>query len=287
MLTSHMHAPGQVCDMIQTDSLFLTIYENSTLYFPAMPHLVELPKIELFMLNGFPFTRWPDGFESTLYLADDDPRTAAAALNLIGLITQKNGFPLFGIQLVRDKPEQVKGELIVLGRPGSVPEALRRAAPLQFAATSRVAYPVVRGWDTEAALAYSSQASGLGPGRGILMQFQSPFVTGRTVLMLTAERAEDILGASEALLDAGVQAASHGDFVLIELTAPEPKVTAMAVGEKYTTGKQGNVSAVDAFLFAHPYVLAGIAACALGGLGFALFAAIRRYRAARSARGER
>jgi len=49
----------KLCDAVRTDGLFATIYENSTLVFPNMPHFVELPKIELFGLNGFPFTRWP------------------------------------------------------------------------------------------------------------------------------------------------------------------------------------------------------------------------------------
>ena len=55
--TGHMHAGGQVCDLIQPDNLFLTLYENSTISFPPMPHFVQMPKLELFMHSGFPLDR--------------------------------------------------------------------------------------------------------------------------------------------------------------------------------------------------------------------------------------
>lgn len=54
-----LSAPRELCDANQMHNIFLTVYDNSTLYFPPMPHYVEMPKLELFALNGFPVTRWP------------------------------------------------------------------------------------------------------------------------------------------------------------------------------------------------------------------------------------
>ena len=56
-----LHPAAESCPLL-TGNLFLTMFETSTLTFPNMPHFVEMPKMELFMLNGFPFTRWPDGW---------------------------------------------------------------------------------------------------------------------------------------------------------------------------------------------------------------------------------
>jgi hypothetical protein len=62
---AHLNSGGQVCDLLQPDGLFFTLYDNSSISFPPMPHFVELPKIELFMHSGFPITRWPDGTRPT------------------------------------------------------------------------------------------------------------------------------------------------------------------------------------------------------------------------------
>jgi hypothetical protein len=207
---------GQICDLLQIEGLFVTLFDHSTLQFPEMPHLVEMPKIDLFMHNGFPFTRWPDGHETTVVLAAKDERLLAAGLNLIGLASQRNGFPLFGVQFTYGKAQS--GELILVGLLGSFPEEISQVSPMsQSKETLRIPYPVVTGWDAEATMAYSSQISAFGAGRGLLMEFQSPYETGRTVLMLTASRAEDVLAVSGALLNADVQAKSTGDLVLVEL----------------------------------------------------------------------
>src|SRR6185436_1295021 len=90
-----------------------------------------------------------------------------------------------------------------------------------------VPYPVVRGWNTEASAATSRQQSALGSSRGLLMQFQSPYQPGRSVILLTASAADDLLLTSQMLLTGQVQAQSKGDLVLIEPGTPDPKVTAM------------------------------------------------------------
>src|SRR5207248_4921001 len=112
--TSHLNAGGRVCDLIQPDGLFLTLYDNSPLTFPPMPHFVEMPKLELFMHSGFPITRWPDGHEAYVWLTEKDDRVLAAALNLVGLATQRNGFPLFGLTFTYDRPTE-EGEILVVG----------------------------------------------------------------------------------------------------------------------------------------------------------------------------
>src|SRR6185436_9057651 len=125
---AHLNSGGQVCDLLQPDGLFFTLYENSSISFPPMPHFVEMPKLELFMHSGFPLTRWPDGHEAYVWLADKDERTLAAALNLVGLATQRNGFPLFGITYTDDKPAAA-GELLVVGSGTTMARELRAAAP--------------------------------------------------------------------------------------------------------------------------------------------------------------
>jgi hypothetical protein len=276
---AHLNSGGQVCDLIQPDGLFLTLYDNSSLKFPPMPHFVELPKIELFMHSGFPLTRWPDGHEATVWLADKDDRTLASALNLVGLATQRNGFPLFGLEYTYDKPRE-GGELLVVGASPAVDRDIRAAAPLKLLEEGvTVPYPVVRGWNTEASAATSRQQSALGSGRGLLMQFQSPYQPGRSVVLLIASAADDLLATSQMLLTGQVQAQSKGDIVLIEPGVPEPKVTAMDAGVRYATGKRGSYSSVESFLYTRPIVYYAAIAAVLLALTGILFYVFRRRRA--------
>ena len=233
------------------------------------------------MHSGFPVTRWPDGHEAYVWLADKDERTLAAALNVIGLATQKNGFPLFGLNFTYDRPTDA-GELLVVGPTAAIDREIRSAAPLKMLEDGvTVPYPVVRGWNTEASVAFSKQQSALGAGRGLLMQFQSPFQAGRSVVMLTAGTAEDVLATSRLMLTGEVQAQARGDLVLIEPGTPDPKVTSMEAGVRYATGKKGSYSPVESFLYTRPAVYYSVIALVLLTLAGSLFFVLRRWRARR------
>ncbi|MBC8023866.1 MAG: cellulose biosynthesis cyclic di-GMP-binding regulatory protein BcsB, partial [Burkholderiales bacterium] len=278
---AHLNSGGQVCDLLQPDGLFFTLYENSSLSFPPMPHFVEMPKLELFMHSGFPITRWPDGHEAYVWLADKDERTLAAALNLVGLATQRNGFPLFGLTFTHDRPAEA-GEILVVGAAPAIDRELRAAAPLKLLEDGvTVPYPVVRGWNTETTSASSRQQSALGSGRGLFMQFQSPYQAGRSVVMLTASTPEDLVAASRLLLTSQVQSQAKGDLVLIEAGEKEAKVTAIVAGARYATGKKGTYSAVDSFLYTRPVVYYSVIALSLLAFAAALYFALRRWRAKR------
>jgi len=275
---AHLNSGGQVCDLLQPDGLFFTLYENSAISFPPMPHFVEMPKLELFMHSGFPLTRWPDGHESYVWLADKDEKTLAAALNIIGLATQRNGFPLFGLEFTYTRPTEA-GELLVIGPVPAIDKDIRAAAPLKLLEDGvTVPYPVVRGWNTETTAATSKQLSALGTGRGLLMQFQSPYQAGRSVVMLTATTADDVVATSRMLLMGSVQSQSKGDLVLVEPGEKEPKVTAIEVGEHYATGKKGTYSPIESFLYTRPmayYVVIGLALLLLTGV---LYYVLKRWR---------
>ena len=100
-------------------------------------------------------------------------------------------------------------------------------------------------------------------------------------MSLLADNPADLLHLSEAMLDAGVQGQVFGDLTLVEFTQPKLKVTSMVVGEKYTTGKMGNISRIESFLYAHPYIyylLMGVLILAFAGT---IYIMLKRYRATR------
>ena len=276
---------GNVCENPQTENLFLTIFSNSTMQFPEMPHFTELPNLELFMLNGFPFTRWPDGHGTTVFLTRKDANTIGAALNLIGMITQKNGYPLFEVKFTYDDPKKFDGELIIVGDIPSIPEKYKDKAPLKLAKETTVPYPIMRSWNDEKTLAYSSQITSFKTGKGALMEFHSPYTEGRTVLLLTAPTTNDMMIMGDAITDSVVQASSSGDLVLVDLIQPEYKVASIAVGKKYLSGKSGNVSTFDRYLYVYPWFYYLLAVFLTISLSFLVFVLLKKYRKKRQQGG--
>jgi cellulose synthase operon protein B len=278
-----MNIQRQVCDAVNTEGLFTTIYGNSTLYFPSMPHFVEMPKLELFALNGFPFTRWPDGYQTLVYMPKHDNASIDTALDLIGMITQRNGFPLFGTRVVFAEPKDWQGEMLVVGRTEDIPKSIMDLAPLKADGVSTVPYPVNRGWETETSIAFSKQKSALGEGSGLLMEFESPFKKGRSIVLATAQDEKDMVILGDALLQPGVQARMKGDLELISFAgAPDYDVSALSVGRKYSTGDKGNISFLDSFFYAHPYILYAVIVLSIIALAWLGFRMLRRTRASRT-----
>ncbi len=268
----------QLCDSTKETGKFATLFENSTLLFPPMPHYVELPKIELFALNGFPFSRWPDGFETMVYLPKPDNASITTALNTIGMITQKNGFPLFSMLVSFDKPSVWDGEMLVIGTTANIPKSIMAAAPMELSGIARVPYPISRGWGNEDKPAITMQQSGLGAGTGVLMEFESMLQAGRSIVLLAADSDADLRHLGEALLDPSVQAALNGGIALIDLTKPEYPVSTMIEGKKYTTGSGRKIPILDFLLHKYPYVFYGLAAFIVVMLGMLGFFALRRLR---------
>lgn len=266
------------CEYIQTQNLFLTIMDVSTLEFPPMPHYVDMPRLELFTLNGFPITRWPDGHGAKVYLADTGRETIEAALNLVGAVTQRNGHPLLDLEYITRQPTSKDGDLIVLGAVDSVPGRLKKAAPLALTRETAVPYPVVQGWADETQFAFSRQVSGLTKGMGALMEFESPYAAGRSIILLTAASAQELLALSLALINPGVQAGIKGDLVLLDLSAPEKSIIAVSVGKKYFSGKAGALTRLDAYLYAYPWLYRGLLGAVVVVLSLALFYFLLRYR---------
>ncbi|MGR3218830.1 MAG: cellulose biosynthesis cyclic di-GMP-binding regulatory protein BcsB, partial [Candidatus Anammoxibacter sp.] len=274
------------CEMVLTDKLFITLFGNSIFYFPPMPHLVEMPKLELFFLNGFPITRWPDAHESIMYITQSDFVTVAAAFNLIGSTTQKNGYPLLALEISFSQPKEWEGEIIVFGQIKTLPKDFKELAPLKLMKKTDVPYPIIRSWKGERHLAFSSQLSGVGKGKGFVMQFESPYNKGRSVTLFTANSLKDMKALGLALLDAGVNSSIKGDLTIIDLTPPDYKVYPMEIGKTYASGKGGEMSTFAAYIFALSKYYYIIVVVLIIFLSLTIFYLLNRYRKKRIKRSE-
>ena len=293
----YLNVEHKLCELYNSNGPYVSIFGNSTMYFPPMPHFVDMPKLELFTLNGFPFSRWPDGYQTLIYLPKPDGASIDTALNLIGMITQKNGFPLFGTRVVFSDPGKYDGEMLVVGEAGVLPKSILAHAPLQPNGVANVPYPVSRGWDSETAVALSKQQAGLGADNGLLMEFESPSVKGRSIIVATAQTEDDLRKLGDALLEPNIQSSIFGDVTLVQLDAlkyaanspaddakdispdvPKYEATSMKVGKTYSTGNKGDISYLDAFLYSYKYVFYVLVALAILLLGLIGYWLLKRYR---------
>lgn len=256
---------GEHCHFLQTGNLQMSLFDTSFMEFPPMPHRIELPRLDLLFLNGFPYTRWPDGFDTLIILSEANSAAANTALNLIGMMTQKNGYPLFGIRVSANLEEKWDKEIILVGRTDTIPPQYYEKAPLQLGNINKVPYPVYQNWDIHKGMSWSQQTSGMNSEKGIIMQFASPFKEGHAVTLFTATSDEGVERLGRALLDPSVQANAKGDLVFVEYVVDkfrqvkfgdgaDFKVTALNAGETFVTGKGGKISPVNYYLSSYPWL---------------------------------
>lgn len=265
------------CDFFLTENLFLTIFDNSSFNFPSMPSFIELPNIELFMLDGFPLTRWPDGRDALIYITSPDYNLAAAAMNIIGLMTQKKGYPITKLEIRSDRPANYDGEIIVLGDINSIPEEFKKNTPLNPLNNSTVASTAQSIWQLNKHMEVNKDIIDSSVKRGALIQFQSPYKKGRSVMLLTALTTSDLYLMTQALLDPLIQGESKGDFVLINMPKVGNSVSSMKIGKKYFTARHGKIDKIDYYLYTYPYLYYIIVILVIMILSFTIFFAMRRH----------
>jgi hypothetical protein len=268
------------CTLIQTENLRLTIFDDSTVTLPEVPYWIKMPQLDLFFQDAFPLGRWPDLRETAVVLTEKNLAAANAVLNVVAISSQKIGLPPFGLSwLMSYEPEKTRKDLLVAGVLPSLPTSVIEKAPIAGIDPLRLSFPhmlrpqpqtaaPIDFWskaaatppqmprnlaDVNATSPVRADLSGtLGPGRIALMQFQNPDAAERTVIILTAGIAEDLLAGSKMLWDPIVQGGCHGDLFVVNLDKPEPETLAHLIGPSYYLGNPGRIPAVQNFINSHP-----------------------------------
>ena len=105
-------------------SQYAAILRESSIDLSALPHSVVLPRLELVVDAGYPFTEWPDLSRTAVVLSDaPTPSEYEALLNMVGFFGAQTGSPVTaitittaaGVEEMRDK------DIIVLGAPAQQP----------------------------------------------------------------------------------------------------------------------------------------------------------------------
>jgi cellulose synthase (UDP-forming) len=224
-----------------------SIDPDSTMDLSQAYRFTTLPNLAFFANSGFPFTRMAD-FSDTAAVLPERPsaQELSAFLTLMGRLAANVGHATTGIEVVRASAlESVAGrDLLVVGALGRNPalNTLLRDGPVTLEGNRlTVSLPdplegfrnLFLGDDPRVA---REQAQALlaspGEGSGILLGFESPLRSGKSVVALTGTTPQGLESMLAALRDPEQLPRVQGDVAVLT----NGRISAFALGSRYTVG---------------------------------------------------
>jgi len=318
MIPMHLFRPGEnslrfdpvltplitgQCERIQTRNLAVTLYDDSSLEIPGMVHWTEMPRLELFFQDGFPFAAWPDWRETTVLLTRKDEQSAGAAVNLVSMICQKNGVSPARIRFAHDLPGGNPGNLLVVGPLENIPDPLLDASPIgrslpyPFPGETDFLKRAGSWWDRFVGGIFPGEGkleepprplnaqvvtqAVLGEGKLLLMEYLSPFGDDRSVLVMAAGAPSGLDRGVRTLWSSYVRGYCRDNLVLVEPEGSGAGVVSERAGTAYFLGKAGTLNHLNGLVNVHPLVFAGGLVLCLFLIAWILLLLIRRRKAKR------
>jgi hypothetical protein len=266
---------------------------------------VDLPRMELFFQDGFPFTRMPDSRDMVIFLAEKSLPTVSAGVNLLALSSQKVGYPAFGARFSFEPPKDPNKEILAVGPIARVPPEILKAAPVKVGRDGSISYPQLKKPDSEPPgedswarrilsrflappvaertgtppwRTFTLQGSGLGSDRAIFSQFESPYQAGRSVFLLGAASSAEVFRGAVMMWEPSAQGRMAGDTSILELSSPDFQAASAELGSKYYLGDRGPASRLTSLLYSHPGLFLALLFAAFIILTYAIYRLLKRQR---------
>ena len=229
-----------------TDNLRGAIDPESTFDLSGFPHYSALPDLAFFRNIGFPFTRMADLSETAVVLPEQPAaQEIGAYLMLMGRMGEATAYPALRHALVAppELDKVAQRDLIVIGSAKDqhlMTKWADRLPLMQVDGEHRVREPdifrrTIFRWEEEDIQVTPRPAGSLklqGGSLTSLMAFESPLQSGRSVVLLYADRAVDLGKIGDILLDPDRVKSVQGDFVVVD----EKGDRYAKVGETYYLG---------------------------------------------------
>ena len=264
------------CQNLPPDNFQAAIDPESTLDFSKFPHYVALPNLAYFANIGFPFTRMADLSETAVVLPPTpNTQELGVYLTLMGKMGEATAYPALRHLLVpvADISSVSARDLIVIGSAKGqalMTQWADRLPMVQNGNERRVREPSIAWrptyrWEQQDVQATprtqgNLNLSGSG-GLTTLMAFESPLATGRSVVFLHADKAEDLQKISDVLTDPERVSLVQGDFAVLQ----DKTINHAQVSETYHVGSLPALSKLRWFFADQPILLGflGLLICAL------------------------
>ena len=244
------------CNMIQTGQLVVTVFDNSRLIMPEVPHYTEMPRLEYLLDDGFPLTGFPDFRTTDVLLPEINRHSATAMINLVTLIVQQKGVQPFRLQVREKLPAGKEKNLLVVGPLETLPQEIVQSAPfgevIRMGFQGRLPGSVVdKTWidrirDTIYPENVSSSSSQkdvvtldtqlkIGKERILLSEFESPLSAMQSVVLVTADQSDDLVAGIKSLSDVKVRRQLRDGIALIDFGQLEPVVRTGQLSAPYSS----------------------------------------------------
>jgi len=269
-----------------------SIDPDSTLDLTDAYRFTTLPNLAFFVGSGFPYTRMAD-FSDTAAVLPERPtaQELTTFLTLMGRLAAHVGHATTGLQVVRPGAlSSVAGrDLLVIGALGRQPalNELLRDGPVRLEGNRlTVALPdaldgfrnIFLGDEPRIA---REQAQALlaspGEGAGILIGFESPLRSGRSVVALTGTTPQGMEAMLAALRDPEQAPRVQGDLAIFT----GGRINAFSLGGRYTVGTLPPHVWPQYFLQTRPDLLLLLLAAACAIVAIPAYWALRRRSAIR------
>lgn len=203
------HVPVlKACQNSIVDSYRSAIDPSSTIDLRGFPHFMPMPNLAAFVTAGFPYTKMADLSETVVVLSDKaTAHEYAIFLTMMAKIATDTGYPVTRLQVSKtgDKKDLKNKDVIVLSfnqtHPllnewaGSLPEKFIDGVHEKPSVLSRLWGWVRLDSDSNSLVTNHTLNKGL-----TLAQFESPITNKRTVVVLSAAKAENAFNAINQLI---------------------------------------------------------------------------------------
>ncbi|WP_342629062.1 UDP-forming cellulose synthase catalytic subunit [Nguyenibacter vanlangensis] len=219
---------------------------DSTLDFRRAYHFATLPNLAYFANSGFPFTRMADLSQTAVVLPPrPGPAILTAYLDLMGMLGSYSWYPAERVAVVG--PGQVgtvrDDDLIVLdtlpgndlvasllaGTPYGLENGRLRMAQRSILDGIRYAFPESRSHEGRTVALEGSLPLN---GGGALIGTESPYATGRSVVLMLGGTPQGVDDLVHVLQDPSLQKGVQGDLTVVD----GDKIIASRNGATYTVG---------------------------------------------------
>lgn len=221
---------GECADHLP-DNLQGAVDPDSVLDFSSFPHYVAMPNLAHFAKLGFPFTRLADLSETAVVMPDQPTlEEISVYLMTMGRMGESTGYPVLRHLLVSasEVDKVANRELLVIGTAEDQGLMTKWADHLPLVLTNgehKLREPdifrrMVYRWEEEDVQATPRPDGNLNL-KGMrdiaaLMAFESPLKSGRSVVLLYADKAANLLNVADALFDPDRLKNVQGDLVLVD-----------------------------------------------------------------------
>ncbi len=264
------------CKDVMLDNVKGAIDADSTIDISHFSHYLPMPDLAAFGNAGFPFTRMADLSETAVVLPDNaGAADLSAYLDTMGLMGRSAGYPSTGVTVVRAAGiDNVKDKDLLVFSSGANQPLMQKWAdriPSAVAPTAR-SFPLsdlrarfLNWWDPahrttpekrREELKFTSDGA-----QGVIAGFESPMTSGRSVVLISADKGESLGTTVDAVLDLDRVKQIQGSVSVVR----GDNVSSLVAEQTYHVGKLGVLTSIQYFLSNHPIllVLLGLLSAAL------------------------